>query len=70
MDTVTREQQDVIDRLAEQVENIEKIGSYTIADAIREGSTVTEQAYSWGSGKQACALHAAALAAKARGYLS
>lgn len=44
--------------------------SYTLADAIREGSTVTGQAYGWGSGANACALSAARLAARARGYLA
>jgi hypothetical protein len=43
---------------------------YTLADAIREGSTVTGQAYSWGQGETACALSAAYLAARARGWTS
>lgn len=43
--------------------------SYTLADAIREGSTVSEQAYNWGNGETACALTAAVIAAKARGYI-
>lgn len=68
--TITKEQQDVIDRIAEQVDNVEKIGTYTLADAIREGSSFTEKANGWGTGEQACALHAAALAAKTRGYIS
>lgn len=42
---------------------------YTLADAIREGCKVTEQARGWGSGGQACALSAAVIAAKARGYI-
>lgn len=41
----------------------------TLADAIRAGSTVTEQAYGWGDGQSACALSAAALYAKAHGFL-
>lgn len=41
---------------------------YTLADAIREGSSVTTQAYSWGKGETACALTAGVIAAKARGY--
>lgn len=41
---------------------------YTLADAIREGSTVSNQAYDWGTGDTACALTAAVIAAKARGY--
>lgn len=41
---------------------------YTLADAIREGSRVSTQAYNWGNGESACALTAAVIAAKARGY--
>lgn len=44
-------------------------GKYTLADAIREGSKVTTQAYNWGSGDSACALSAAAVGARARGIL-
>jgi hypothetical protein len=42
---------------------------YTLADAIREGSSVTDQAYNWGNGENACALSAAVIAGKARGYI-
>ena len=42
---------------------------FTLADAIREGSTVTTQAYNWGQGETACALSAGYLAALARGYV-
>lgn len=42
--------------------------SYTLADAIREGSKVTSQACGWGDGESACALTAAVLAAKSRGF--
>jgi hypothetical protein len=42
----------------------------TLADAIREGSLVTTQEHGWGSGENACALSAARLAARARGYLA
>lgn len=70
MSNVTEEQQKVIDEIAEQAANLDdSFGSYTLADAIREGSQFTEQAYAWGSGEQACALHAAALASKARGWI-
>lgn len=45
------------------------VAGYTLADAIREGSSVTEQATGWGDGEsKACALTAAATAVKARGY--
>jgi hypothetical protein len=44
---------------------------YTLADAIREGSTVSRQEVGgWGNGESACALTAAAIAAKARGYMA
>lgn len=44
--------------------------NYRLSDAIREGSTVTDQAVqAWGDGEQACALHAGVIAAKARGYI-
>lgn len=59
------------EKLREQISDkeLERLTSYTLADAIREGSSVTTQAYSWGDGETACALTAAAIAAKARGYL-
>lgn len=43
--------------------------NYRLSDAIREGSTVTEKADGWGDGVQACALHAAVISAKARGFI-
>lgn len=45
------------------------VNGYTLADAMREGSSVTKQAYTWGSGSSACALSAAGIAAKARGII-
>lgn len=44
--------------------------NYRLSDAIREGSSVTTQANGWGEGYQACALHAAVIAAEARGHLA
>lgn len=42
---------------------------YTLADAMREGSTVTNQRFGgWIDGGESCALGAAWIAAKARGY--
>ena len=60
--------------LTSLIEDINEIGmdvatSYTLADAIREGSSVSEQAYNWGDGESACALTAGLIAAKARGYV-
>lgn len=50
---------------------LEVMTSYTLADAIREGSTVTDQSVGgWGAGPNACALSAAYLATKARGYIA
>lgn len=45
------------------------IGNYSLADAIREGSHVTTQAHTWGDGDNACALSAAVIAARRRDYL-
>lgn len=64
-----------IDEKVEEIKAvIDEIGmdvatSYTLADAIREGSQFTTQAYNWGDGETACAMSAAVLAARARGYL-
>lgn len=44
--------------------------NYRLSDAIREGSTVTNQAEGWGDGENACALHSAVIAAKARGFIN
>lgn len=82
MDTLAREDRSTIvtpvddhpalDTLKEQLRGIELdvLTSYTLADAIREGSSVTEQAVgSFRDGEKVCALSAALLAAKARGYV-
>lgn len=42
---------------------------YSLADAIRDGGKVTEETVGWGAGNRACALSAAAIAAKAKGLL-
>lgn len=45
--------------------------NYTLADAIREGSKVTtHNKMGWGNGDNACALSAAVIAAKSRGYIA
>jgi hypothetical protein len=42
----------------------------TLADAMRMGSKVTEQAFDWGTSRgEACALSAAVIAAKAFGAI-
>lgn len=65
-----------IDEKAEELQKtIDEIGmsvmtGYTLADAIREGASVTKQAVGgWGDGYSACALTGAVIAAKARGYV-
>lgn len=55
---------------ADLAEIEERVTGYSLADAMREGCSVTEQATNaFGYGHEACALSAAAIAAKARGYL-
>lgn len=51
----------------DQAEIEAKATAFTLADAIREGGTVSSQAYNWGSGENACALSAAAISCVARG---
>lgn len=57
--------------LAKMQESIQDIpvATYTLADAILDGSNFTEQAFNWGGGEKACALSAAAIAAKAHGFI-
>lgn len=48
---------------------LEVITGYTLADAIREGSSVTSQKIGgWVDTNSSCAIGAAYLAARARGY--
>ena len=42
---------------------------YSLADAIRDGIKVSDKTRGWGQGNMACALSAAAIAAKAKGLL-
>jgi hypothetical protein len=61
-----------VDRLKEDLAQIEEkvVLGYTLADAIREGSTVTGQKIGgWYTETEACALSAAHIAAQARGLL-
>lgn len=62
-----------IDQLRKELGEIEMdvLTGYTLADAIREGSTVSEKRTGgWtGPNGEACALSAAAIACKARGRL-
>lgn len=62
-----------IDALKADLALIEEkvVTGYTLADAIREGSSVTDQAYNaYRTGDNVCALSAGLIAAKARGYVS
>lgn len=45
------------------------VTSYTLADAIREGCTVSEQSVGWGTGAKACAMTSAVIAAKSRNIM-
>lgn len=68
----TKTERDVVAELQDSLlsdANLERMTAYTLGDAIREGCTVTRQEYGWGIGDMACALSAARLAARARGYL-
>lgn len=73
--TMTEQFAPAVERLSTQLEQelgqieINVLTNYTLADAIREGSTVSRQEYDWGSGDSACALSAAAISAAARGYV-
>jgi len=60
-----------VDELREMLGGIEMdvLTSYSLADAIREGSKVSDQAQGWGQGDKMCAMHAAVTAAVARGYM-
>jgi hypothetical protein len=62
-----------IDELKEKLEDLdlEQAMTYSLADAIREGSSVTDQCVGgwWDEDGSVCALSAAAIAAKARHLL-
>lgn len=64
--------EDKVKELQKQLERdmrgieLDVITNYTLADAIREGSSVTEKANGWGGGDKACAMHAAVISARAR----
>lgn len=45
--------------------------NYRLSDAIREGASVSGQSYDWADAEgNMCALSAAVVASKARGYMS
>lgn len=67
MTTKVDEKVDAIKAMIE-IEDIKRM-NFRLSDAIREGSKVSDQAYDWGDGENACALSAAVMSAKARGYM-
>lgn len=70
MTKIDEKAQELSEQLKSELGEIElRTMEYTLADAIREGCSVSEQAYNWGDGDTACALTAAVIAAKARGYV-
>lgn len=60
-----------IEELSKELALIEEkvMTGYTLADAMREGCTVTRAYEGWGKGTSACALSAAAIGARARGIV-
>lgn len=61
-------QEEVTDNPTE-VASLERL-KYRLSDAIREGSQVAPQAFNWtGPDDSMCALSAAVVAARSRGYL-
>jgi hypothetical protein len=68
MNTTTEQVvQSIKDDLAQIEEKV--LLNTTVADLIRMGAPHSVQAHGWGSGEQACALSAAALAAAAIGII-
>jgi hypothetical protein len=67
--TTTTEQ--IVEQIRADLTQIEEgvILNTTVADLIRMGAPHTVQANGWGAGEQACALSAAALSAKAMGFI-
>ena len=60
-----------VDELKAELGEIEMsvLTNYSLADAIREGGLVTVQAFNWGNGESACAMSAAVIAARSRGFM-
>lgn len=61
-----------ISALQQQIDAIglRVLTGYTLADAMREGASVTRQkTHGWVDGDSSCAIGAAFLAARARGYV-
>lgn len=69
--TITERFAPAVEDLKEMLGEIEMsvLTNFTLADAIREGSSVSKQEYGWGRADSACALSAAAISAASRGYV-
>jgi hypothetical protein len=69
--TVERKAKELHEKLVSEGE-IDELNELTrdmrLSDFMREGSTVTGQHYGWQAGDNACALSAAVISMKARGY--
>ena len=65
------EKVDELKKMREELGEIEMsvLTNYSLADAIREGGLVTVQAFNWGNGESACAMSAAVIAARSRGFM-
>jgi len=58
------------EELKAQIEDVDiEVKGFSLADAIREGSSNSEQAYGWGEGDTMCTMHAAVSSAIARNQL-
>ena len=70
MSTKTDEKVDELKGIlaATEINELERL-QYRLSDAIREGSSITTKAEGWGDGSTACAMHAAVISARARGYM-
>lgn len=69
MATKTEQKVDELRTMLAGIEEDVMMRPLTVADLMREGSKVTEQAVGWGTGENACALHAVTIAAKARNLI-
>lgn len=72
MSALTQEQKSVVEDLVatdEQLKSMTTVKSVRLSDAIRGGAARTEPAVGWGTGREACALHAAGLWLRAGGYI-
>lgn len=68
LDAAVRKVEELIS--SDEAKDLKRMTEYTLADAIREGSSVTGQAYAWSDANgNLCALSAAVAAATARGYM-